>query len=121
MKKYRCVFESGAKKLMRDKQYDLLFYSDWYEEVVALGYEDERVWKEWIVYHIKKRQFKDAMDMLVKMGWEEEAGLRDYVIEELKDESLLSYLLLFWGCLLEKSQLRSGQKRVHYLRFEDGS
>ena len=74
----------------------MLFYSDRYEEVVALGYEDERVWKEWIVYHIKKRQFKNAMEMLEKLGWEEEAGLRDYVIEELKDESLLSYLLLFW-------------------------
>ena len=109
MKKYRCVFESAAKKLMRDKQYDLLFYSDWYEEVVALGYEDEWVWKEWIVYHIKKRQFKDAMDMLVKLGWKEEAGLRDYVIEELKDESLLSYLLLFWGCLLEKNRLTNCQ------------
>ena len=47
------------------------------------------------MYHIKKRQFKNAMDMLEKLGWEEEAGLRDYVIEELKDESLLSYLLLF--------------------------
>ena len=88
--------KSVLKCLMRDKQYDLLFYSNWYEEVVALGYEDEWVWKEWIVYHIKKRQFKNAMDMLEKLGWEEEAGLRDYVIEELKDESLLSYLLLFW-------------------------
>ena len=48
------------------------------------------------MYHIKKRQFKDAMDVLEKMGWVEEAGLRDYVIEELKDESLLSYLLSFW-------------------------
>ena len=45
------------------------------------------MWKEWIVYHIKKRQFKNAMDVLEKLGWEEEAGLRDYVIEELKDES----------------------------------
>ena len=49
------------------------------------------------MYHIKKRQLKNAMEMLGKVGWEDEAGLRDYVIEELKDESLLSYLLLFWG------------------------
>ena len=54
----------------------MLFYSDRYEEVVALGFEDKWVWKEWIVYHIKKRQFKNAMDMLVKLGWEDEAGLR---------------------------------------------
>ena len=53
------------------------------------------MWKEWMVYHIKKRQFKNAMDVLEKLGWEEEAGLRDYVIDELKDESLLSYLLSF--------------------------
>ena len=87
----------------------MLFYSDRYEEVVALRYKDEWVWKEWIVYHIKKRQFKNAMEMLEKLGWEEEAGLRDYVIEELKDESLLSYLLLFLGCLLEKNRLTNCQ------------
>ena len=96
---YRSVFARVVRRMVTAGQFETLFLSDAYRECVSVCCEEPALLKAWIVHHIKTKQYKDAYELIVRSGWESEEGemeaLRDYVIEELKDESLLAYLLSF--------------------------
>ena len=96
---YRSVFARVVRRMVAAGQFETLFLSDAYRECVNVCCEEPALLKAWIVHHIKTKQYKDAYELVVRSGWEsdedEMEALRDYVIEELKDESLLAYLLSF--------------------------
>lgn len=95
---YQMVFNAAVLKLMKDQRYSDLFFSDYYEEAIQLCLE-KGLLNEWIVYHIKSRQFAEAMVLIQRTEWgdsredTEEGLLRDYVIDILKDDELLPFLL----------------------------
>ena len=111
---YRSVFALVVRRMVEENQFEALFLSDYYEESVNVCCEEPELLRAWIVYHIKTKQYKSAYALIVRSGWEREENegeaLRDYVIEELKDESLLAYLLSFWSvCYKHDREKQTGE------------
>lgn len=108
---YKMVFNDAVLKLMKDQRYADLFFSDYYEQTIQLCIV-KGLLNEWIVYHIKSRQFAEAMLLIQRTAWgdsredTDDGGLlRDYVIDVLKDDELLPFLLTLWYvCLLNYQQ-----------------
>lgn len=65
---YQMVFNAAVLKLMKDQRYSDLFFSDYYEETIQLCLE-KGLLNEWIVYHIKSRQFAEAMVLIQRTEW----------------------------------------------------
>lgn len=111
---YRSVFALVVRRMVEENQFEALFLSDYYEESVNVCCEEPALLRAWIVYHIKAKQYRNAYALIVRSGWESEENemeaLRDYVIEELKDESLLAYLLSFWSvCYKHDREKQTGE------------
>ena len=52
---------------------------------------------EWIAYHIKEKQLEEAIHLIHSLGFNKEIDdelvmLHDYIIDVLKDETLLPFL-----------------------------
>ena len=87
-------------EMMRRKQFSLLYFSNFYREVIQYCCKFSVFVNDWIVYHIKERHFKEAVYLIEKGHHKELQGeqdeisiLRDFIIEVLKDEQLLPFLL----------------------------
>ena len=99
MELYRKEYEDVIEKLMKEGQFNQLFYSDYYEEVIqwCLIKEKKEYMNEWIAYHIKEKQLEEAIHLIHSLGFNKEIDdelvmLHDYIIDVLKDETLLPFL-----------------------------
>ena len=99
MELYRKEYEDVIEKLMKEGQFNQLFYSDYYEEVIqwCLIKEKKEYMNEWIAYHIKEKQLEEAIHLIHSLGFNKEIDdelvmLHDYIIDILKDETLLPFL-----------------------------
>lgn len=105
---YNSEFVEAARKEMNAGHFDALFHSDFYSAVVSACTQEadgESLLNAWIVYHIKRKHFKEAIDLLSQTKWSEEsqfegdstALLRYYIHSVLQDDDLLVYLLSLYS------------------------
>ena len=101
---YNTEFVEAVRTEMKEGHFDALFHSDFYSAVIAACVQEadgESLLNAWIEYHIKRKHFEEAIDVLSKTKWSEEsefegdsiALLRYYIHSVLQDDDLLVYLL----------------------------
>ena len=101
---YDAEFIEAARTEMNAGQFDALFHSDLYSAVLSACVQEadsESLLNAWITYHIKRKHFQEAIDVLSQTHWSEEsefegdsiALLRFYAHSVLQDDDLLVYLL----------------------------
>lgn len=101
---YDAEFIEAARTEMNAGHFDALFHSDLYAAVLSACVQEadsESLLNAWIIYHIKRKHFEEAIDVLSQTRWSEEsemdgdsiAQLRFYIHSVLQDDDLLVYLL----------------------------